>query len=128
MLKTTMLLAFLGAVSTGDCHAETRPLTDAEKKIIASTYGSDLKDPQSAQYQWPNLVVDPSVKGDEMGYCFRINAKNSYGGYTGFRTVTGTVKRSGGKIVSYRYAAGSRDDAIMNETVENVCQIMGYRF
>lgn len=43
-----------------------------EKETISSVKSS-LKDPDSAQFQ--------NVKG----YCGEVNAKNSYGGYTGFK-------------------------------------------
>ena len=55
------------------------------------------------------LVVGPPVKGHESGYCFQVNAKNSYGGYIGFKTIAGVVKQRSGKIVGYRYTSGVRD-------------------
>jgi hypothetical protein len=68
------------------------------------------------------------VKGDQTGYCFRVNAKNSYGGYIGFKTIAGLVKRSAGRIVSYTYTSGSRDDAIISQATAELCQIIGYTF
>lgn len=43
-----------------------------EKETISAVKNS-LKDPDSAQFQ------------DVKGYCGEVNAKNSYGGYTGFK-------------------------------------------
>jgi hypothetical protein len=68
------------------------------------------------------------VKGDQTGYCFRVNAKNSYGGYIGFETIAGLVKRNAGRIVSYTYTSGGRDDAIISQATEELCQIIGYTF
>ncbi|WP_375786301.1 hypothetical protein ACE10Z_01085 [Bradyrhizobium sp. Pha-3] len=126
VLKTAILLAFIGTGSVEVCHAETRPLNDAERKIISGSYGADLKDPVSAQYRWPDLIIDPAAKGDEVGYCFRVNAKNSYGGYIGFRTIAGTVKRNNGKVVIYSYKAGTSEDAILGDLAERVCRHWGY--
>ncbi len=128
VLRTAIALILFGVGMIGPCQAETRLLSDAEKRLIADEFGSSLKDPNSAQYRWANLVIDPSVKGSEFGYCFQVNAKNSYGGYTGFRTIAGMVKRSGGKIISYSYTSGVRDDEIMAQTTKDICRILGYVF
>lgn len=55
-----------------------KPLTAAHKKQIASAVKQQLKDPESAQFRWPA----PHKFGL---YCGWVNAKNSYGGYTGFQ-------------------------------------------
>lgn len=44
-------------------------------------YSNDLKDPASAQFK--NLKVLP----DGNSICIEINAKNSYGAYTGFKMI-----------------------------------------
>ena len=75
MLKATAIFMFVAVGSIPPCLAETRPLSSSEKKLIMGAYGAGLKDSGSAQYQWADLVVSPDVKGDEMGYCFRVNAK-----------------------------------------------------
>lgn len=127
MLKTTAAVA-ITAIVTVSSQSEARPLTDIEKRIIASTYGASLKDPTSAQYRWAPLVTDQPVKGDEMAYCFQINGKNSYGGYTGFRTIAGKVKHRNGAIVGFSYVAGSRDDAIITDATNEICRAFGYTF
>ena len=62
MLRVAIVLTVAGIGLAGAAHGQSRSLTEAEKKIIANAYGSNLKDPQSAQYQWADLVVDPSTK------------------------------------------------------------------
>jgi hypothetical protein len=126
VLRTAIVLALVGAGSITTGHAETRPLTDAEKKIITSAHGSDLKDPQSAQYRWADLIIEPSAKGAEFAYCFQVNAKNSYGGYTGFRTIGGKVTHHNGKILSYSYLSGGNENPAM--TADNICRAFGYTF
>jgi hypothetical protein len=128
VLKTAIVLVFVGAGSITICHAETRPLTEAEKKIIINSYGNDLKDPASAQYRWPNLTVKPSMNRDEPIYCFEVNAKNSYGGYAGFKIIGGQVRRRNGRIFAYSYIMGDSSNAIMKDAADSMCELAGYTF
>src|SRR4051794_29261211 len=125
MLRTTLTLVVLATIPSGTSYAQQRPLTDAEKKIIASTYESRLKDPQSAQYRWPNLI---KARADAPDYCFQVNAKNSYGGYVGFQTVLGSVTQRSGTVVGYRYKMGAGSSSMMNDTASEFCAIGGYKF
>jgi hypothetical protein len=59
--------------------APVRPITDAEKSAFADKLRKELKDPESARFRWNNGVRNLAI------YCGFINAKNSYGAYTGFR-------------------------------------------
>jgi hypothetical protein len=52
-------------------------LTAAEKNQLAGQVKDILKDPESARFTW--AVARPNTDV----YCFTVNAKNSYGGYTG---------------------------------------------
>jgi hypothetical protein len=128
MLRITLTLVVAAIMPVGTSYAQQRPLTDAEKKIITSTYGERLKDPPSAQYRWPNLMKSPSSKTDKPDYCFQVNAKNSYGAYVGFQTVLGTVTQRNGTVVGYRYKMGAESNPIMNDTATDFCAIGGYRF
>lgn len=57
MHRTTLTLVVIATIPGGSSsYAQQRPLTDAEKKIITSTYESRLKDPLSTQYRLPNLI------------------------------------------------------------------------
>jgi len=55
-----------------------------------------LKDPMSAQYQFAvptkGYMHDAPIAGGKIHYCWKveakINAKNSFGGYVGFRSRT----------------------------------------
>ncbi|GMO20737.1 hypothetical protein [Bradyrhizobium ottawaense] len=125
MLRTTIALVVIATIPAGTSSAQQRPLTDAEKKIITSTYGSRLRDPQSAQYRWPNLI---KAQADAPDYCFQVNAKNSYGGYVGFQTVLGSVTQQNGTIVGYRYKMGAESSSMMIDTASEFCAIGGYKF
>ncbi len=54
-------------------------ITPDEKTVFESAVRRELKDPDSARFRWNPEVNDKGV------YCGFVNAKNSYGGYTGFK-------------------------------------------
>lgn len=125
MLRTKFVFVALATISIGSSFAQQRSLTDAEKKIIMSTYGSRLKDPLSAQYRWPDLI---KAQADTPDYCFQVNAKNSYGGYVGFQPVLGSVTQRNGTIVGYRFKMGAESSSMMNDTASEFCALGGYKF
>jgi hypothetical protein len=49
VLKAAIALALITGGSIGCCSAETRLLTDPEKRLIIAVYGANLKDSQSAR-------------------------------------------------------------------------------
>jgi len=49
-----------------------------------------MKDPESARFEWP-YEFTPNKSGADWT-CARVNAKNSYGGYTGFKWISVVVK------------------------------------
>lgn len=63
-------------------YTEFRDLTPTEKKLIESGLKSKLKDPDSAQFKWTKITRSAGAEG-RVYYCGMVNAKNSYGGYTG---------------------------------------------
>lgn len=128
MLKTAILIGFSMTLSM-PCLAQTRTLTEGEKKIVSAAYGASLKDPSSAQYKWPPVLLLNNLKGGQVGYCFQVNAKNSFGAYTGFKLILGTLRRVNGKVVAFDYVMGNIDDtpALMSATAD-LCKSFGIRF
>jgi hypothetical protein len=67
---------------------------------------SVLKDPMSAQYQFSaptkGWMHDAPIAGGKIHYCWKvdtkINAKNGFGGYNGFKSYTFWFQ--GGKVIS----------------------------
>jgi len=118
----------VATATAGPSYAQDRPLTDIEKKIVASTYAERLRDPLSAQFRWHNLIRLPSARSHELIYCFQVNAKNSYGSYIGFKTIFGTVTQRNGAIVGYRYKLGAESNPIMSDTANEFCEVAGYKF
>jgi hypothetical protein len=98
-----------GALSDSDYGEPPNNVDD----LIAAYLRDKLKDPYSAQiervagpgrtYQKASLL-GPSTYG--WGICFRVNAKNSFGGYTGFRTHV-IVFRNGSIVRSHGTMSGS---------------------
>ncbi len=109
---------------SGEACAQTRALSNTEKQIVQNAYGRQLKDPGSAQYEWPQFPQNPKLGSSaETGFCFRVNAKNAFGGYVGFKLIFGTVRLSGGRIASFSYIAGQNDNsAALVETTAQLCR------
>jgi len=55
-----------------------RDFSEAEKEVVENGVKDELKDPESARFKWV-----PVLDGEPSFYCGMVNAKNSYGGYTG---------------------------------------------
>lgn len=78
--------------------AEKRTLSVAEQTIIKNAIGAKLLDAESARYQLPPIVAKSRV------YCGKVNAKNSFGGYVGFRVFSVNLdKTSADRIESIFY-------------------------
>ncbi len=73
------------AQAQNDAHPiRKRPLTAREIAAIKAILDEKLLDPASAQYQFYPM-------SDAAIYCGRVNAKNRYGGYDGFRVFIVTL-------------------------------------
>lgn len=129
MRAKIIVAATLTALFAQTAHSQSRAISRAEQKIIASSYGRVLKDPASAQYRWPMLPTEATLKGGEIAYCFQVNAKNSYGAFTGFRSILGTVSQVGGKITRFEYVTGTLDDSPeLAQATVNICRAYGVVF
>jgi hypothetical protein len=91
-MKKILLVTML-AVSLAACNKQEKKETSFEESIFRQaqeTVSRDLKDPSSAQFR--NLrYVEPYV-------CGEVNAKNSFGGYVGFKKFSWTM--TGGSVMS----------------------------
>jgi hypothetical protein len=92
-------MAAIVAFQASAAQAAARPLTPAEKMIIQHGVESELLDPDGAKFR---LGPDqPAAKGF---YCGLVNAKNAYGGYTGFTVFFIMVERNAkGQITEAKY-------------------------
>jgi hypothetical protein len=98
----------------------TRELLPEEKAVISHAVGLSVLNPQTAQYQWPQIA---NTEDGSINYCGMVNAKSPYPAYSGWQAyiVEGTI--SGGKMTSavVGLIAGGKDVAI----VRKMCQKYG---
>jgi hypothetical protein len=109
--------------------AATRQLTPSEKQLISTSFGRALKDPQSAQYNFPPVVLVELNKNREMPFCFRLNAKNAFGGYVGYKTILATLTIRNRQIVAFDYVKGLNDETPeLAATTRDLCALFGFHF
>jgi hypothetical protein len=110
----------------------SRDLSASEKTALSHALSRTLKDPDSAKFQWgPVKYTAGSTYTD---YCGIINAKNSYGGYTGFKMFHATLNANSkgqydnGTIdrIMVDSATADVDDLKDNVHYEELCIQGGY--
>ncbi|MFZ2872233.1 hypothetical protein [Zavarzinia sp.] len=125
---TTLCLAAIAVSACVPPPAAPKPIlhptsiTDAEKKVIEEAARDGLKDPDSAKFRHPQLYF-----GNEI-YCIEVNAKNGFGGYTGFLPVEMFVTRIDGKIkvaAPIAYATANPNDGRTRAVIQ-ICADNGY--
>lgn len=90
-------LAVALAVSLSACATSHDPaitaqftpsvLTDQEVQVVQKAVQRSLRDPQSAQFG----ELSASSDGSMVLICGLVNARNAYGGYTGFQPFNATM-------------------------------------
>jgi hypothetical protein len=93
-------------------------LTAAQNAAVKAGVRKSLKDPDSARFDDGFKAVKDS-KG-VVSVCGMVNAKNSYGGYTGSKPFVGVLVSSGGFIVA---GMGGTEGATYG--VQETCKQMG---
>jgi hypothetical protein len=104
---------------------ELRELTPAEKALLAKGFAKNLKDPDSAKFEWVKIPKNWSNNGGGFDYCATLNAKNSYGGYIGYQPFIAFVMTSGTKITGGYTTAVSGSDATERQIVNDMCAKKG---
>jgi hypothetical protein len=101
----------------------SRDLSAAEKTALAHALSRSLKDPDSAQFQW-GPVKYTAAHGQTTEYCGIVNAKNSYGGYTGYQMFHSFIYAD----AKGQYLTGSLDDVVAdNATGDDLADNVKYR-
>lgn len=98
-MNTKTLAVLLIAIAT---QGASIPMNKGMKDAAIKSVSSQLKDPYSAQFS-DMTASDQSLSGGIV-VCGRVNAKNSYGAYSGsvpFRAGMMVVKDRDGKTVYY---------------------------
>lgn len=79
MRKTSLIFMLLVTTASTASFADNNYLMNQTKQNVKDM----LKDPESAQFR--NVKIAVNTVG-EKSVCGQVNAKNSYGGYTGFKS------------------------------------------
>lgn len=102
------------ASATAATATTIHPLTPAHKKQISTAIGAQLKDSESARYRW--------LRPRKFGlYCAWVNAKNSYGAYSGFEPFmvlggVGDGPKADGKFLIFSATLGAgRERSIVTD-------------
>jgi hypothetical protein len=110
ILVVTLLVASTLAAARDDtaivAKADDEAVIAAAKVVVAS----GLKDPDSAQFR--NIFVRQGKT--KRAICGEVNAKNSYGGYIGYRTFT--------VLEGDTRALIKQGDEVMDPFIDSVCK------
>jgi hypothetical protein len=87
-------IIFIAALLLATVNATASDLFPQEKTAIMAAVKHDLKDPDTAKFKWPKLADKINPKHFVDSYCGLVNAKNSYGAYTGFEPFEAQVART----------------------------------
>ena len=100
-MKKLMVLMVMLAMMVGH-EAVAHELTDKEKGVIMKAVKRELKDPESARFQWVKLADKINPKHFVATYCGLVNAKNGYGGYIGYEPFQVQIARqsNGFEVIS----------------------------
>lgn len=93
------------------------PLTDDQIAAIQQQLATQLKDPGSAQFGPIQAAI--STQDKSVAVCGTVNAKNSYGGYTGTKPYVGAL--DGGSFRLLVLGGPERDTAV----AQSVCAKAG---
>lgn len=120
----TLSIIFCAFTFNANALEKKRDLTNEEKIKVEEAVKQTLKDPDSAKFRHSKLILmDGSATSP---YCGMVNAKNSYGGYTGYSIffVGVTTNKSGERVVMY---LGPNDESDAEQrAMINVCAKYGY--
>lgn len=109
---------------SAQASSKSRDLTPEEKAYVEKAVKSTLKDPDSAQFKHAKLVL--SEDGVVDPYCGMVNAKNSFGGYSGYSVFfVGITNNKDGKRVAIYIGPKEESDTAQQSIIE-ACAKQGY--
>lgn len=99
-------IALTACAGSGSIVREHAVLTETQRKAVEAAVRQSLKDPESARFG--DITAGRSADGTTV--CGQVNAKNSYGGYTGPARFYGTLSGDNFRLVQLddTNAGGSR--------------------
>lgn len=108
----------VAAIVVTSVATHARALSPKEKAIIEDSAKQQMKDPESAKFFWQDYQGGNT-------YCAHVNAKNSYGGYSGKALlIVGVKLDNAGKIQS---ADTFIHDGDTQKMMSPICVKAGYQ-
>jgi hypothetical protein len=101
--------------------AERADFDDAGRAAVMGAVKSRLKDPESARFRWLPRVPGKSV------YCGLVNARNSFGGYTGPIVFAVFITEGTRGVSAYPLGMGDTNPrSPASLAIESTCADAGY--
>jgi len=130
MNRLTCVLAAGAAVIVAGCNTTSntpqeppgtpRTLNAAEVAAVQKGVKGDLKDPESARFG--SVFAAENAKGT-IAVCGYVNAKNSYGGYTGEQLFYGNLAKADKVMVFLTIGVGGDD--LKQQIMRKMCRDAG---
>lgn len=117
-MKGVLSAAAIGLLMTTSVFA--RDLDERERAMITDSVTSGLKEPYSAQIRFLDY-------NETTIFCGTVNAKNSYGGYVGFRPFFAIVELDEQKHIRSVKSSMLGDTPVNEMGVVGACTGNGYR-
>ena len=115
-----VVLAFALAVPA---QSFARDLTEAERDRIAQPVGLELRDAETALFEWPEVEL-PEIGADFVEYCGWVNGKNAYGAYAGFVSFSVWLVMQDGEITSIQIPSGPGSGGV--PSLDAMCVEQGF--
>ena len=100
-----------------------RDLTEAERDRIAQLVELELRDAETAIFEWPEVEL-PEIGADFVEYCGWVNGKNAYGAYAGFVSFSVWLVIQDGAITSIQIPSGPGSGGV--PSLDVVCVEQGF--
>lgn len=115
MKKISLALALMLALNT---QSFARNVTKQELKVISARVSENFKDPDSAKFS--NVKIDEN----KILVCGLVNAKNSYGGYTGASPFFGEPITKGNVMVDFKLTKITEVGNVNDAKLLALCQVI----
>lgn len=104
-------------------QATARDLTDEERDQISQLVGLELRDAETARFEWPEINL-PESGTDFIEYCGWVNGRNAYGAYAGFVSFAVWMVVKDGEIDSVMITSGPGSGGV--PSLDQLCVDQGF--
>lgn len=119
LIATTLLV--LGTAAFADSVTKTPTTLSGEiLALVQADVGRSLKDPGSAIY---GTILATRDAADDVYVCGEVNAKNSFGAFTGNTTFVTVIRKLSDGTMRVQWTEIGSDDASIKTTAES-CEML----